>query len=328
MSLTDDCSIPIQVGPPVYRKFRTGSYLIYDDQPSGLTHFRKGTDLKDVPFRASGSRQLDVPRLADALKSVAPSGFQLYLVDLRQETHVFFNNRAVSWYADKDFANVGQTLPWIVADEAAQLAKIKAVPATQLFCIKQDDQGNVTPTGYSELVVQSAATEEGVAAQMPLAFRPNYVRIPVTDHCMPGNDALKRFVKLCVNLNPGDWVHCHCHGGDGRTTTFLALYDMVRWARSRGTAGFPTTEEFARRQCQLFSYCLNPDGCPEEWKCKGDTRDAITQAPPNRKWKYYLALQRWWFLDLVRTWIVNGGLGTGEPFSLPEDWEQRIASAS
>lgn len=319
MSLTDDCSIPINVGPPVYRKFRTGSYLIYDDQPSGPTHFRKGTALKEMPFRASGSRQLDMPRLKAALKSVAPSsGFKLHLVDLRQETHLFFDKRAVSWYADKDFANVGQTLAWIVADEAAQLARIKVLPATQLFCIKEDDQGNVTPTGYSELVVKSAATEEDVALQMPSSFRPKYIRIPVTDHCVPNTDALNRFVNLCVRLKPGDWVHCHCHGGDGRTTTFLTLFDMVHWAKSKGTKGFPTVEDFAHRQCQLFSYCLKPDGCPETWKCKDATGDAVTDAAD---WKYYLALQRWWFLDLARTWIVNGGLGGRLPFSMPHDWE-------
>lgn len=263
MSSTDDCSIPI---PPVLRKFRTGSYLIYDDQPSGPTHFRKGTDLKEVPFRASGSRQLDVPRLEAALKSVAPSGSQLYLVDLREETHLFFNDRAVSWYADKDFGNVGQTLDWIIADEAAQLARIRAQPATQIYCIKQDDQGNVAPTGYSELVVKSSGAEKDVAAQMPASFRPNYIRIPATDHCMPSEDALNRFVKLCVSLKPGDWVHCHCHGGDGRTTTFLALSDMVHWAKSKGTSGFPPVVEFAHRQCQLFPYCLNPDGCPTTWR--------------------------------------------------------------
>jgi hypothetical protein len=328
MSSTDDRPIPIHVGPPVYRKFRTGSYLIYDDEPLDVTHFRKGTELKDMPFRASGSRQLDVSRLADALKSVAQSVSQLYLVDLREETHLFFNSRAVSWYADKDFANVGQTLEWIVADEAAQLARITALPATQLFSIKEDDQGNVTPTGYSELVVESAATEEDVAAQMPSSYRPDYIRIPVTDHCMPNREALNRFIKLCVSLKPGDWVHCHCHGGDGRTTTFLALFDMVHWAKSKGTSGFQTVEEFAQRQCQIFPYCLKPDGCPETWNCKDAAGDAITKVPPTADWKYYLALQRWWFLDLVRTWIVNGGLGAGQPFSLPDDWEQRIASAS
>ena len=320
MSLTDDRPIPINVGPPVYQKFRTGSYLIYDDEPLGVTHFRKGTDLKDMPFPASGSRQLDVARLADALKPVAPSGFQLYLVDLRQETHLFFNGRAVSWYADKDFANVGRTLEWIVAEEVAQLATITALPATQIFSIKEDEQtGNVTPTEYSELVVTSAETEENVAAQMP--FRPKYIRIPVTDHCMPGRDALNRFVKLCVSLKPGDWVHCHCHGGDGRTTTFLTLFDMVHWAKSKGTSAFPTVEEFAFRQCRIFSYCLNPEGCSETGKCKGAKGDADTKSPPTADWKYFLALQRWWFLDLVRNWIVNGGLGGGQPFSMPHDWE-------
>ena len=303
MSLTNyHCSIQI---PPVLRKFRTGSYLIYDDEPPGATNLRRGTALTDMPFRASGSHQLNVTQLETVLQSVAPPGAQLHLVDLREETHLFLNGHAVSWYADKDFANVGQTLAWIVADEAAQLARIKAVPATQIYCLNEDGQGNVTPTGYKELTMKSAATEAEVAGQFP--FRPNYIRIPVTDHCMPSEDALNRFVRLCVSLNAGDWVHCHCHGGDGRTTTFLALFDMVHWAKSKGTSGFPTVKEFASRQRQIFSYNLEPQ--------TGD-------------WKYYLSLERWWFLDLVRTWIVNGGLSAGQPFSLPDDWDQRIASAS
>ena len=319
--MRDDRPIPINVGPPVYQKFRTGSYLIYDDEPLGVTHFRKGTKLKDQPFRASGSRQLDVARLADALKS-APSGSQLHLVDLREETHLFCDGRAVSWYADKDFANVGQSLEWIVADEAAQRDIINALRATQIFSIKEDDQtGNVTPTAYSELVVTLAATEKDVAAQMHSSFRPNYIRIPVTDHCMPSEDALNRFVKLCVSLKPDDWVHCHCHGGDGRTTTFLALFDMVHWAKSKGIKGFPTIDDFAHRQCELFAYCLKPDGCPDTWKCKGAKGDAVTTAPPNQDWKYHLAQQRWRFLDLVRTWIVKGGLSGLDPFSLPNNWE-------
>jgi hypothetical protein len=317
MSSTDKCSIPINVGPFILSKFRTGSYLIYDYDPSDPNNFRQGTDLKDTPFRASGSHQLDVSGLATVLKSVAPSGAQLYLVDLREETHLFFDGRPVSWYADKDFANVGQTLDWIVADEEAQVARITDLPATQIYCIKEDDQANVTPTGYSELVVKSGATEESVAAQFP--FRPEYIRLPVTDHCMPSEDALNGFVALCVRLNPDDWVNCHCHGGDGRTTTFLALFDMVHWFKTNGTSAFPTIEVFAQRQCQIFSYCLNPDGCPDAGKCK---------AAPTVDWKYYLAVQRWRFLDLVRTWIVNGGLEGGQPFSLPDDWEQRIAFAS
>lgn len=315
MSSTYKCSTPINVSAVILNKFRTGSYLIYDYDPAhGSNNFRVGTGIKDTPFRASGSHQLDVSGFATILKPLAPPGTQLYLVDLREETHLFFDGQPVSWYADKDFANVGQTLDWIVADEAAQLKRITDLPTTQLYCINEDAQGNVTPTGYIELSVKSAATEEDVAAQFP--FRPKYIRFPVTDHCMPSEDALNGFVELCVKLKRDDWLHCHCHGGDGRTTTFLALFDMVNWFKTNGTSAFPTLDVFAERQCQIFSYCLNPNGCPDAGKCK---------ATPTIDWKYYLAVQRWRFLDLVRTWIVNGGLSSGNPFRLPEGWEQRIA---
>ena len=32
-------------------------------------------------------------------------------------------------------------------------------------------------------------------------------------------------------LPAGGWVHFHCEAGKGRTTTFLALYDILRNAR-------------------------------------------------------------------------------------------------
>ena len=171
MSSTYKCPIPINVSAVILNKFRTGSYLIYDYDPShNSDNLRKGTELTDTPFRASGSHQLDVSGFATVLQSVAPPGAQLYLVDLREETHLFFDGRPVSWYADKDFANVGQTLDWIVADEAAQLKRITDLPSTQLYCINEDDQGNVTPTGYSELVVKSAATEKMSPRRCPFAL--------------------------------------------------------------------------------------------------------------------------------------------------------------
>jgi ABC-type glutathione transport system ATPase component len=64
-------------------------------------------------------------------------GRTIHLIDLREESHLFFNGRAVSWYADKDWANVGQPIEWIEADEKTQLDKIRAVPATQIFCIEK-----------------------------------------------------------------------------------------------------------------------------------------------------------------------------------------------
>lgn len=324
MSSPNVCSTTI---PPVRNKFRTGSYLIYDDPVNGPTNCRKGTALPvtETPFRASGSHQLDSGRLATVLKSVAPPDGQLYLVDLREETHLYFhlnddNLSAVSWYADMDFANVGRSLEWILAKENAQVSVITASPQTKIFCITPEDMktGTVTPTGYSDVAVKLALTEEGLALKLPTTFRPKYTRIPVTDHCMPSPEAVNRFVDLCHGLKPNDWVHCHCHGGDGRTTSFLLLFDMINWANKNGTNGFPTIDDFACRQCQLFDYCLNPNGCTTEKDCTSGISTPVD-------WKYYLAQERWLFLDLVRNWIANGGLKSGKPFHLPDDWEERIA---
>lgn len=312
MNSTDTCSIKIDVGPPVRKQFRTGSYLIHDyNPPKDSNNFRPGTKILDTPFRASGSHQLDVSGFVAVLQPIAKLAARLFLVDLREETHVFFDERPVSLYADKDFANVGQTPEWIVADEEAQVARITAIPETQIFCINEDSlSGIVTPTGYNEVVVASGVTEETVAANFP--FPTKYIRLPVTDHCMPSQFAFDGFIQLCRTLRPNDWVHFHCHGGDGRTTTFLALFDMVNWFNAHGASTFPTIETFADRQCEIFSYCLNPNGCPNAGKCK---------AAATVDWKYDLAKDRWQFLDQVRTWIANGGLGGGQPFSIQQDWK-------
>ena len=36
-----------------------------------------------------------------------------------------------------------------------------------------------------------------------------------------------RFVDFDTTLAPGVWLHFHCRGGDGRTTTFLAMHDII-----------------------------------------------------------------------------------------------------
>ena len=119
------------------------------------THFREGSGIE---LRASGSRQLDFELYKEKLNLVATKveeGGTLYVVDLRQESHVFFNHRAVSWYADMDWANVGQSERWIRRDEANQIATVLQ-PDTDtvtdfLRGSEKKSAGQIVPTGYSEL---------------------------------------------------------------------------------------------------------------------------------------------------------------------------------
>jgi hypothetical protein len=313
MSSTTHCKIPISL--PLKCPYRTGSYLIYDYLPdpnekptnpcpnSPLavdTHFRDGTDLKPG-LRASGSRQLDVDPFIAVLEIVAPKvqrGGKLYIVDLRQESHLFFDGWAVSWYTDKDWSNVGQSLAWIRNDED-QRAKISRGKTVQIFCI--DDDSNV-PTGYDEVPVELAGTEEELMKEIS-AKELSYQRIPVTDHCRPTHEAVQAFITLCKKVNPSDdWLHFHCHGGDGRTTTFLAMYDMFCWAKA-GMKPPASLDYFVNRQCSLFPYNLKP---------------AKLSCTANDDWKCGLAVERWKFLGCWYQWLAGGGLSGGKPFQCPD----------
>jgi hypothetical protein len=300
--------VPVKVNNQLSEPYRTGSYLIYDTAPGdGLEseHFRNAMTLRDHPYRASGSHQLNAQRLGEILEFEVVEHYHpsnIFLVDLRQEAHGFFDGVAVSWYADNDFANVGQPLSWIVEDEAARLAMLEN-KTTQVFEIDKHPPDNriqqrVAPKSYQEIAVAKAYTEATFTASLnnTIGCAVTYVRMPATDHCAPMDAALDQLRDLWTKIaaEPAAWVHFHCHGGDGRTTTFLALFDMLCWKRSNDP--LPSREEFACRQCELFSYCLNPSGCGGYGKCT---------KPATDDWKLSLAQVRWAVLEDFRQKVAE-----------------------
>jgi protein-tyrosine phosphatase len=157
------------------------------------------------------------------LKATGP----VTVFDLRQEDHGFINGEPVSWYATNNWANAGKTQSEIVAEETARLAGIKAGDSVTL----SGDSAKKSQTGKAPTrteVVASASIE----AEIVRAAGASYVRIAVNDHARPTDEAVDRFILAVRALPPGEWVHFHCRAGRGRTTTFMALYDMVRNARN------------------------------------------------------------------------------------------------
>jgi hypothetical protein len=282
---------PVRVCNPLSEPYRTGSYLIFDMPPGQPDNFRTAMELQPNPYPASGSHQLNASQLTQILTKVV-NRYQtrdLHLVDLREESHGFIDGCAASWYADNDFGNVGVAKSQIERDERARLEALEG-ETTQVFAIDDDPSDNrgqqrMMPVSYDTVTAATAATERTVFGGVVIGkCTVHYSRIPVTDHCAPSAGALAEFRELATSSDPkSSWLHFHCHGGDGRTTTFLALYDMVcwkRWSKDR----FPDLEVFARRQCGLPpNYCLDPDGCD----C------TKPPSPPTAGWKRPLALNRW-----------------------------------
>jgi hypothetical protein len=227
--------------------------LIFDSiHEQGLpNHFRTSTGAwgraaETPPSRlglgylmASGSEQPSLTELAGVIRG---AGEKVTLVDLRQESHAYIGEHPVSWYSAKNWANKGKTLAEIEADERSRievLSKSRSAVVTRIYA--KDTEGCLSDVRNEETAYLLAQSEEQAACSLGLG----YVRIPVSDHSRPLDADVDRFILFIRSLAPGTWLHFHCHAGDGRTTTFMLLYDMLRNAGALGL------EELAARQYLL-----------------------------------------------------------------------------
>lgn len=172
-------------------------------------------------LRISGSGQFaaaGVPVLVSRIRALTDA--PIYVVDLRQESHGFVDGTAVSLHGSRNQANAGRTAPEVEADEEEQLATLRSTDFTAV------------PMGYAdtavmepfETTVQEVQTERALIEGAGL----QYVRIAATDQVWPEPQAVDAFLDFYRTLpDTPVWLHFHCHAGHGRTTTFMALYDML-----------------------------------------------------------------------------------------------------
>ena len=216
------------------RNFRTTD----DPLKANKGELPANTGLADL--RASGSGEFT----DDGLKLLlARTRGPVTIFDLRQETHVFVNGLPVSWYATRDWANVGRSQDAIEADESARVESLK--PGSKIVvrpgaAVKKP---GVTPSTPQNVTVEHASTEREFVKPNHAA----YVRVTVTDHCRPLNNEVDGFVLAVRALPENGWAHFHCEAGLGRTTTFMVLYDILR------NAARVPIEDIVRRQ-QLLGY--------------------------------------------------------------------------
>lgn len=191
------------------KKFRMSTDLFTKTEGSSAP---SSIGLKEL--LASGSAQFSEKSLGAILKKI-PSQ-HITIVDLRQESHGFVNGTAVSWFVERDWANKGKTLPEVLDDENRRLKEITEWPIATLYASRK------FPV---PVWVKSSFSEAELAATKNLG----YLRIPVTDHMRPTDADVDVFINFVKSL-PKDtvWLHFHCAAGEGRTTTFLAMYDMMR----------------------------------------------------------------------------------------------------
>lgn len=253
--------IDLQLANALPRNFRTTDEPLKGNK--GKTPATTG--LNDL--RASGSGEFTPEGLKLLLKRTRGP---VTVFDLRQETHIFLNDLPISWYATRDWANVGRSQSAIVGDEAARVGSLKSGNKVAIRPGEPVKHGNADSVTPQEVTVESASTEHEVVR----SGGADYVRITVTDHARPVDEEVDRFVLAVRALPENAWAHFHCEAGQGRTTTFMVLYDMLR------NAGRVSLEDIVGRQKILnHGYDVLQLSEPGNWKapCAAD-RAAFVRA--------------------------------------------------
>ena len=178
----------------------------------------------DPQLRCSGSGQTSVLGLASLGKQLSPilkANEPVWIIDLRQESHGFLNGEAVSWHGPHNAANAGKDASAVEADETARL---QAAIGHQTHSIPMGTSDLASGMKPFTALIHSATTERQEARRYGFG----YIRIAATDMQWPEPQAVDAFLTFYRSLpkNPG-WLHFHCHAGQGRTTTFMALYEML-----------------------------------------------------------------------------------------------------
>ncbi len=145
---------------------------------------------------------------------------QIFMIDLRQESHGFVNSLPVSWYVEKNTANAGKTAREVERDEVERLNNLRGIETTF------EPLGNADKNTFKPITIipRFMTTERELCDKLGI----NYVRFAAADMQFPAPEVVDDFILFVANLPDNAWLHFHCQAGHGRTTTFLVMYDILK----------------------------------------------------------------------------------------------------
>lgn len=199
-------------------RFRTTS----DNLPVDVTYQQDGL----AELHAAGSQQFSSEGLKAALEKIPSKS--VVIIDLRRESHGILNGNGVSWYGPQNAANENKTTEQIKVSEARLLTRLKKSRFRWVHeIIEKTDDDYVDKTHQEFMRVQNVKSEQQLAAE----YHAGYKRFYVEDFHRADDEDVDQFVRFAKHIPDNTWLYFHCRAGRGRTTSFMAMYDMMRNAK-------------------------------------------------------------------------------------------------
>lgn len=176
--------------------------------------------MENLNISASGQPSLEnLAYLAAYLKNKLAGDGRIFIVDLREESHGFFNGYPVSFYQEKNLANFFTPRDQIESIETELLNDMLG-SQVDLIPLGNEDKKIFKPVN---IFVSATETERAAAISQGL----EYARFPTTDMYFPTPEVVDEFISFVVSRRKNDLLHFHCQAGHGRTTTFTVMYEIL-----------------------------------------------------------------------------------------------------
>jgi hypothetical protein len=198
------------------KDFRTPNDVFKRSTKDGKMPSRLGMDKLNL----SGSSYYSQLEFAKMLTKLPQD--RLVILDLRLEPHGYLDGIGVSWYSAYKRANWGKSSAELEIIERNLLNSTLTGPVE---VARLDSEKSVA--SKTELNVTHALTEGDLAA----LFGVKYFRIHVADYTKPTDENVDQFLNFYKKLPKDAWLHLHCEAGEGRTTVFMAMVDMLHNAK-------------------------------------------------------------------------------------------------
>ncbi|WP_032112453.1 hypothetical protein [Candidatus Paracaedibacter symbiosus] len=255
--------------------FRSPRFLTLTPARHNEVNFKGFYDL-----RMSGSGQFSENQLEELVKYLTKMHHikpeKIIIVDLREEPHGFINGDAITFYYGPLTLHRNKSTATILDSDNQRINWLRSLSHVVIYKVTKGDDGMPSNKTPKLLTVKSALTEWELSTRLGI----QYVRIPVTDHFMPDNNDVDQFLEFVEGLDSGTWLHFKCRGGKGRTTTFMAMYDMVK------NPNLPK-REFIKRQTLIYGV---------------DLAKSVNKVG-KQSWKWSLSVERIQFIDRFYTYL-------------------------
>ena len=230
------------------KDFRTSNDQFKKTPKDGKLPSREGMDTLYV----SGSSIFSQLEFAQMVQKLPAD--RLTIVDLRLESHGYLNGMAVSWYGPYNTANVGKK-PAQVEKLEKELLNQTLNGITSVARLNGDKSVGAT----IDLKVTQAMTEKELVTDL---FGVKYYRVQCPDYVKPSNENVDQFLAFYKLLPRDAWLHFHCHAGEGRTTVFMAMVDMLRNGQK------VSYEDIMKRQTLIGGQDIRTATSSDPWKKK------------------------------------------------------------